>query len=94
MYLNFCVSDSNQDLKHTKHNSGNDNIQTCQSECLLNPKCSAVEWYQNGWSGTKCHLILDDIPATQGSSSSRWKDATCHIKPGILEIFPTFYCLR
>ena len=81
MYPNFCVSDSNQDLTHTEHSDGNDDIGKCQSECTSNDKCSAIEWYAAGWGGNKCFLILGDIPATKGSNGDRWRDATCYIKP-------------
>ena len=80
-FPNFCVSASNKDLEHTKHNNGDGNINKCQSECVLNSKCTAAEWYENGWDGAQCYLILDNIPAKKGSSSNQWRDAACYIKP-------------
>ena len=80
-FPNFCVSASNKDLEHTKHNNGDGSINKCQSECVLNSKCTAAEWYENGWDGAQCYLILDNIPAKKGSSSNQWRDAACYIKP-------------
>ena len=81
-YPNFCVSDSNQDLQQSKHSKGDDKVEKCQLECISNKKCSAIEWYEAGLNGVSCYLIIDDIPATKGSTTSRWRDATCYIKPG------------
>ena len=82
-FPNFCVSASNKDLAHTKHKTGDGKIGKCQSECVLNTKCTAIEWYENGWDSAQCYLILDDVPAKKGSSSNQWLDAVCYIKPGI-----------
>jgi len=88
-YPNFCVSDSNQDLQQSKHSKGGDNVEKCQKECISNKKCSAIEWYEAGLNGVRCYLIIDDIPATKGSTTSRWRDATCYIKPDKCKWFGT-----
>ena len=81
MYNNFCVSSSNADLYQTNHAPGDKSVEKCKTECTNKPKCSAIEWYDSGWDGSMCKLMLGDVPAAKGSSTGRWQDATCYIKP-------------
>jgi len=88
---NFCVSQFNEDLLGSPMPAGNANIKNCKSICNgynSTNYCSAIEWYNNGWNGVKCFLILDDIPASQGFDGTRWRDATCHVKADPLPNVP------
>ena len=69
------------DLIQTNHPAGDTEIEKCMSECNENSKCSAFEWYTNGWSGSKCKLMLGVVPAAKGWLDTQWNNATCHIKP-------------
>ena len=80
-YPNYCVSSSNIDLPETPNSAGSVNVETCKSECNKNFKCTAIEWYEGGCCGTKCKLMLGDIPSTKGYSGPRWEDAVCYVKP-------------
>ena len=75
------MSSSNVDLPQTNHAPGDASVAQCKMECTNEAKCSAIEWYDSAWSGTKCKLMLGDTPAAKGSSTGRWQDATCYIKP-------------
>jgi len=80
---NFCVSQFNEDLLGSPMPAGDANIEICKSICNKYNStnyCTAIEWYNNGWNGVKCFLILDDTPASQGFDGTRWRDATCHVK--------------
>ena len=81
-YENFCASSTNQDLPQTNHKIGDAGIMVCKEECRKNPKCSAIEWYNSGWGGSKCKVMIGNIQATQGSLGGRWQDAECYVKPG------------
>jgi len=81
VYDNFCVSSSNQDLSQTNWGSGDASIEVCKSICQSFSDCSAIEWYNSGWDGSKCKLMLGSNPATHGSSGGRWQDAECHVNP-------------
>ena len=90
-YDNFCVSQFNEDLLGSPMPAGDANIEICKSICNKYNStnyCTAIEWYNNGWNGVKCFLILDDTPASQGFDGTRWRDATCHVKAGTLFINP------
>ena len=81
-YPNYYVSATNQDVTHIDQPSGNTNVDACQEECKAISKCSAIEWYSSNWAGSKCKLIISDVPATKGFTGDRWQDAICYIKPG------------
>ena len=88
---NFCVSQFNEELLRTPMPAGNANIEECKSICDSYDSmdyCTAIEWYNNGWNGAKCFLILGDIPALSGFDGPRRQDATCHVKVGMLFINP------
>ena len=79
---NFCVSDEGHELAPTSHPKGDLDILTCQSECTPLDNCSAVEWFESGWGGSKCKLVLNQLIATKGDSGTRYEDATCYFRPG------------
>ena len=87
MYPNFCVSATNVDLPQTNRPSRDANINTCKSGCIHNSKCSAIEWYSSGWGGSKCKLMLSDVPASKGSPAGRWQDAECYVKPDTGKVY-------
>ena len=78
------MTSSNKDVDNTP--AQDKALIACKSECMANPKCSAVEWYEKGYGENECSLILSDANAnniaTKGASGSRWKDGVCFIKPG------------
>ena len=82
---NFCVDYAQKDLLQTKWSNGQSNREACMQECnAQGEKCSAMEWYDSGWNGSKCHLILDKDgqgSATTFKQGNRWQDAECYIKP-------------
>ena len=82
---NFCVDDAQKDLLQTKWSNGQGNREACMQECdAQGEKCSAMEWYDSGWNGSKCHLVLDKDgqgSATTFKQGNRWQDAECYIKP-------------
>ena len=80
-YDNFCVSSTNQDLPETNNIEGDASIAKCKEDCSENSKCSAIEWYNSGWNGSKCKWMIGDTPATQGRHGGRWQDAQCFVKP-------------
>lgn len=82
VYNNICVTATGDDAIQTNQPIGDVSRQTCQDICAANVWCSAFEWYNSGWDGSKCKLILGRQPSTQGSTSARWMDAECHVKPG------------
>ena len=79
-FPNFCVSALDTDLEETDFPKI-ETLKACQSECAIDLKCSAIEWYSRVVDGSKCKLVLTDIPATKGWHGSRYKGATCYIKP-------------
>ena len=80
-YPNFCVTALYEDLPPTIFPDGDENVIACQSECSQRLKCSAIEWYESGYEGSKCKLIVSEKPATQGMVKPRWHDAVCYVKP-------------
>merc|ERR1719499_1195760 len=80
-FPNYCASSDNVDLPQSQWISGSNSRDACVSECMANDDCSAIEWYQSGWGGSNCYLMLGDIPSTQGFVGVRWRDAECHVKP-------------
>ena len=103
-YSNYCVSDSNQEVFTSEHSEGDDDVEKCQSECILKNECSAIEWYRWGKNveasrafhgGVKCFLVLGDIPVKKDwlAETERWQDATCYIKPGNL-MYDRFQTLK
>jgi len=81
VYNNFCVSASDQDVMQTNWANGDASIDACKAICFSMSDCSAIEWYESGWNGSHCKLVLDSTRATQGSSGARRQDAECHVKP-------------
>ena len=81
-YDNYCVSSTNQDLPETSTTEGDSSITKCKEICSRNFDCSAIEWYDPEWNGSKCKLLNGEIKATQGQvGGTRWKDAQCFVKP-------------
>ena len=83
MYSSYCVSADGTDLEATRHPSGDSSITDCQNECILLPKCSAIEW-----TAAHCRLILTHIPSTKGGPNHQH---TCYIRPVPGKI-PLFIC--
>ena len=77
---NFCVDANQKDLPQTNWSAGNASRSSCQSECDKKPECSAIEWYDGGWGGSKCKLMLGTTPSTTSKQGNRWQDAECFIK--------------
>lgn len=78
-YKNFCVNAQGKDLPQTKIN-GKDSLNSCLGACAKNPKCSAGEWYNKGWNGSKCYHILTGFAkdrAVKADTGKRWRDAQC-----------------
>ena len=80
-FNNFCVDSTGKDLPQTPWKAGATNKATCQRECVRQSKCSAYEWYDSGWGGSKCHLMLGKTPSSKGYAGGRWQDALCYVKP-------------
>lgn len=78
---NYCVSATRVDLQQTNHPDGDTSREACGSDCDKHaPQCSAIEWYNGGWEGSKCKLLLDTRKATQAKEGERWKDAECWVR--------------
>lgn len=80
---NYCVSSANRDL-HQTNKPEYTTKQACHNACRSDNSCSAYEWYNSGWGGSKCKLILTPIRATKGAKGGRWQDAECHVKPTVM----------
>ena len=80
-FNNFCVDKNGKDLPQTAWAAGGASQAKCQSECMKQAKCSAYEWYQSGWGGSKCHLMLGTTRSSKGHTGARWQDAMCFVKP-------------
>ena len=81
---NFCVNDAQTDLLQTKWTQGQESRSACGRECDNQGECSGFEWYDSGWNGSKCHLMLNKDgkgAATTSKRGARWQDAQCYIKP-------------
>lgn len=82
---NFCVNDAQTDLLQTKWPNGQADRKACMRECdTQGEKCTAIEWYDSGWGGSKCHLMLNKDgkgATTTYKRGKRWQDAQCYIKP-------------
>merc|ERR550514_2594173 len=85
-FNNFCVNSAGKDLTVTPLKDPKfQNLNACLAECARNAeKCSAVEFYEKGRDGVKCHQVLQglskDLKAAKGSSAKRFKDATCYVR--------------
>ena len=85
---NFCVNDAQTDLLQTKWTAGQESRSACGRECDNQGECSGFEWYDSGWNGSKCHLMLNKDgkgAATTYKRGDRWQDAQCYIKPKHLQ---------
>ena len=80
-YNNYCVSSEDADLVQTTWSAGDASRDACKSQCIQQSTCSAFEWYESAWAGSKCKLMLGDTPAVMGHTGSRFIDSECHIKP-------------
>lgn len=82
-HLNHCASASNKDIQEAKFK--NVELKDCMEACTSNPKCSAVEWYEKGWQGTRCYHVNQgwlDQRATKAMPKRRWRDAECYTREG------------
>ena len=56
----------------------------CANACAKKPMCSAVEYYQRGWDGSRCFHMLTGMVweerAMRGSKGKLWRDAVCYTK--------------
>jgi hypothetical protein len=74
-YTNYCVNKYNRDIHQTRWTAGAGSLAKCQMECDSKAQCGGVEWYNSGWNGSKCHLMLTGWggnKATKGYSGGRW----------------------
>ena len=76
-YETKCADADDAELELERYEDGDDSVEDCKAACQSQAACSAIEWYESGWAGSKCKLVLDSRPATQGKSGARWK---CFIK--------------
>jgi hypothetical protein len=55
-------------------------------ECDAKAQCGGVEWYESGWNGSKCHLMLTGWGAQKadhGHSGDMWQDAQCFVRDNL-----------
>jgi len=82
-YNNYCVNKYNKDIHQTRWTPGAANLDKCQMECDSKAQCGGIEWYNSGWNGSKCHLMLTgwgSNKAVKGYSRGRWQDAECYVR--------------
>ena len=82
---NYCVTAFQQNLPETNWAAGDASRVACMLQCDAKPECTAIEWYDSGWDGSKCKLMLDKIPAATHKSGNRWKDTECFIKKTVFQ---------
>merc|ERR1711981_1212800 len=80
-FNNFCVDKNGKDLPQTAWKNGAASNNKCKQECMKKKECTAYEWYQSGWGGSKCHLMLGKTASSKGHTGARWQDAKCFVKP-------------
>jgi len=79
-HQNFCVSSDGADLEATPTSEGDSELSACLSLCLATSACSAVEWYNGGMGGIRCHLVQEGRHAVGGYGGSEFLDARCYVK--------------
>jgi hypothetical protein len=85
-YANFCVDGNNSDIHQTRWPAGASSLDKCQMECDSKAQCGGVEWYESGWGGSKCHLMLTGWGASKaraGYTGGQWQDATCYVRESL-----------
>merc|ERR1712151_613582 len=80
-FNNFCVDKNGKDLPQTAWKAGAASNNKCKQECMKKKECTAYEWYNKGFDGSKCHLMLGKTATSKGHTGARWKDAKCFVKP-------------
>lgn len=72
-FNNFCVDKNGKDLTQINWSAGDGSVAKCQAECDKSKTCSGIEWYNSGWSGTKCKLMnIGTETAAKGKAGKRW----------------------
>jgi len=74
-YTNYCVDKDNNDIHQTRWVDGAKSLDQCKMECDSKDQCGGVEWYESGWNGSKCHLLLTGWgvnKASAGSTGGLW----------------------
>jgi hypothetical protein len=87
-YKNYCVNKQNRDIHQTRWTAGAASLDKCQRECDLKAMCGGIEWYESGWNGSKCHLLLTGWggnKASKGKIGGQWQDAECYVREDMKE---------
>jgi hypothetical protein len=85
-YENYCVDKDNNDIHQTRWVEGAESLQKCKNDCDTKAQCGGIEWYESGWNGSKCHLMLtgwDASKAVAGKIGSMWQDAQCYVRQNL-----------
>lgn len=101
-YSNYCVNKDNQDIHQTRWVDGAASKEKCQDECDSKAVCGGIEWYESGWNGSKCHLMLTGWgvnKAAAGYTGGMWQDAQCYVREDLKSTCETYtkfqnYCVN
>eukprot|EP00397_Hematodinium_sp_SG-2012_P034560 GEMP01037078.1.p1 GENE.GEMP01037078.1~~GEMP01037078.1.p1 ORF type:complete len:336 (+),score=71.07 GEMP01037078.1:72-1010(+) len=55
---NYCVATDGQPLPWINVPVHVDDVNECQWACIAFDDCSAVMWFESGWDGSQCKLVL------------------------------------
>eukprot|EP00927_Polykrikos_kofoidii_P038029 TRINITY_DN32288_c0_g1_i1.p1 TRINITY_DN32288_c0_g1~~TRINITY_DN32288_c0_g1_i1.p1 ORF type:complete len:466 (-),score=57.41 TRINITY_DN32288_c0_g1_i1:13-1410(-) len=81
-FSNICTTDNDQNVPmQTPVAPGDGSLEICQALCSTVPRCSAVEWYEGGWTaGRRCFHMVENGLITRGFTGPRVSNATCYVK--------------